>query len=97
MQDLECAMGIEGTWLGIDASMPTAYKIATPNQQPRIVSQNGLRSFACSPVSVVVLVVNDQEQFLFGHHRTRQRWEAVSGALEAEESVLVAATQSHRR
>lgn len=72
------------------------HNTAVANQQPRIVSQNGLRSFACSPVSVVVLVVNDQEQFLFGHHRTRQRWEAVSGALEAEESVLDAAMRELR-
>jgi len=66
------------------------------DQQPRIIAHDGLRSFACSPVSVVVLVVNDQEQFLVGHHRTRRRWEAVSGALEAEESVLDAAMRELR-
>jgi len=59
-----------------------------PNEQPLIVSENGLRSFACSPVAVVVVVVNDQEELLFGYHSTRQRWEAVSGALQAEESIL---------
>lgn len=67
-----------------------------PNEQPLIVSENGLRSFACSPVAVVVLVVNDQEQLLFGYHDARQRWEAVSGALEARESILDGAMRELR-
>ena len=58
-----------------------------PNQQPVIRSENGKRQFVCSP-AVVVFVINPQEEFLFGFHATRQRLEVVSGALEAEESVL---------
>lgn len=59
-----------------------------PNQQPIIKSENGERSFACSPAAVVVFVLNDLEEFLFGFHSRRQRWEVVSGALEAEETLL---------
>lgn len=59
-----------------------------PNQQPIIQSENGEREFVCSPAAVIVFVVNEQEEILFGFHNRRQRWEVVSGALEAEETVL---------
>ena len=59
-----------------------------PNSQPLVVTENGLRSFACSPAAVVVLVVDDKERLLVGYHKTRQRWEAVSGVLEARETIL---------
>jgi len=47
-------------------------------------------------VAVVVLVVNEREELLVGFHRSRQRWEAVSGALEAEETVLDGALRELR-
>lgn len=59
-----------------------------PNQQPVIISENGERQFACSPAGVVVFIVNAQEQVLLSVHAKRQRWEVVSGALEAEETLL---------
>lgn len=67
-----------------------------PNQQPVIQSENGERAFACSPAAVVVFVVNAQEEILFGFHKRRQRWEVVSGALEAEETVLDGALRELR-
>ena len=67
-----------------------------PNEQPHIVSENGSRSFACSPVAVVALVINDQEQLLCGYHSKRQRWEAVSGVLEASESLVDGALRELR-
>ena len=67
-----------------------------PNKQPRIVSANGQRTFACSPAAVVALLVNDQEQLLCGYHNKRQRWEAVSGVMEASETVVDAALRELR-
>ncbi|MEM7130943.1 MAG: NUDIX domain-containing protein [Chloroflexota bacterium] len=59
-----------------------------PNQQPIITSENGRREFACSPAAVVAFIVNEQEQVLLSVHAKRNRWEVVSGALEAEETIL---------
>ena len=64
------------------------HNTSAPNKQPIIVSENGQRSIACSPVAVVVLVINKQEELLFGYHNTRQRWKAVSGVLEVRETIL---------
>ena len=66
------------------------------SEQPQIVSENGQRTFACSPAAVVALLVNDQEQLLCGYHNKRQRWEAVSGVMEARESVVDAALREMR-
>lgn len=67
-----------------------------PNEQPQIVSENGQRSFACSPAAVVVLAVNEDEQLLCGYHNKRRRWEAVSGVMEARETVVDAALRELR-
>ena len=67
-----------------------------PNQQPTIISEDGERSFACSPVAVGVFVVNGQEQLLVGYHNSRERWEVVSGVLEARESILDCALRELR-
>jgi ADP-ribose pyrophosphatase YjhB (NUDIX family) len=67
-----------------------------PQADPHIVSEDGKRSFACFPAAVVVLVVNFREELLVGFHQSRQRWEAVSGALEAGETVLDGALRELR-
>lgn len=67
-----------------------------PNQQPTIVAENGLRTFTCSPVAVAVLVVNEHEQILLGYHNRRQRWEIVSGMLEARETIVDGALRELR-
>ncbi|MCH9673241.1 MAG: NUDIX domain-containing protein [Gammaproteobacteria bacterium] len=67
-----------------------------PNQQPIIQSHNGERSFACSPAAVVVMVVDAQERFLLGRHLRRNRWEVVSGALEARETLVDGALRELR-
>lgn len=63
-----------------------------PNQQPHIPSENGLRQFALSPAAVVVFIFNRADELLMLNRPTRPRlWEVVSGALEAEETVLAGA------
>lgn len=52
-------------------------------------SKSRERSFACYPVAVLAIVVNDQEQvLLLSHPKRPNRWEVVNGALEADETVL---------
>jgi len=56
---------------------------------PSVVSTSGERSFACFPAAVLVLILNDNEQALLLSRPDRPgRWEVVSGALKAHETVL---------
>jgi len=60
-----------------------------PNLQPVIPSADGHRRFACSPAAVVVFIINQAEELLLLSHPKRNgAWEVISGALEAEETVL---------
>ena len=59
------------------------------NQQPTIVTADGRREFACSPVAILVFIVNQREQvLLLAHPKRGGSWEVVNGALEAGETVL---------
>ena len=60
------------------------------NQQPETTDSSGLRRFACSPAGVVVFIIDDRERILLLSHPNRTGWEAVNGALEANETVLQA-------
>ena len=64
--------------------------------QPRIVTASGEREMTCFPAAVVVLLINEREELLQGFHRRRQRWESVSGLLEAGESLLDGALRELR-
>lgn len=68
----------------------------TPVVQPTITSEDGTREFVCSPIALVVLVINEHDEVLTGFHGRRQRWEAVSGALERQETLLEAAHRELR-
>jgi ADP-ribose pyrophosphatase YjhB (NUDIX family) len=60
--------------------------------QPTIYSANK-RPFATSPVAVQAIIVNADEQILLlssPHRNHPNEWQAVSGALEAEETILEA-------
>jgi len=62
------------------------------SQQPYVIANDGNRRFACSPVAVLVFIVNEREEILLLSHPDRQgAWEVVNGAMEAEETVLQAA------
>jgi ADP-ribose pyrophosphatase YjhB (NUDIX family) len=63
---------------------------------PIVTSENG-RRFACNPAAVLVVIVNEQEQvLLFAHPARGGRWEVVSGAVEADETVLEAVLRETR-
>ena len=63
----------------------------TPANGPIVTSEKG-RRFACNPAAVLLFVVNEQEQvLLFAHPARGGRWEVMSGAVEAGETVLEAA------
>ena len=60
-----------------------------PNEQPIITEFGGRRKFACSAAAVSVFIVNEEEKILLLSHPKREGlWEIVSGALEAEETIL---------
>jgi ADP-ribose pyrophosphatase YjhB (NUDIX family) len=59
------------------------------NPQPSIATVDGQRRFACSPVAVLAFILNDREEILLmsppdlpGH------WQVITGAMEADETVL---------
>ena len=54
---------------------------------PTLTARNH-RQFACYPAAVVVFLVNDREEILLLYSPKRNRWEVISGALEARETVL---------
>jgi 8-oxo-dGTP pyrophosphatase MutT (NUDIX family) len=57
-------------------------------KRPTMNSASG-RTFACFPAAVIAFIINEREEFLLldARHR-RGGWELVSGALEADETVL---------
>lgn len=67
------------------------------NQQPIVTTLDGRRRFACSPLAVLVFIVNEAEQILLLAHPQRKGWwEVVNGALEAEETLLAGALRETR-
>jgi 8-oxo-dGTP pyrophosphatase MutT (NUDIX family) len=68
-----------------------------PSQQPCITTADGRRRFACSPVAILVFVVNEQEEvLLLAHPKRGGSWEVVNGALEAQETVVEGALRETR-
>jgi ADP-ribose pyrophosphatase YjhB (NUDIX family) len=60
-----------------------------PSQQPFVTDAGGRRRFACAPVAVQGIIVNEAEQVLLLSHPERNGiWEVVSGAWEAGETLL---------
>jgi ADP-ribose pyrophosphatase YjhB (NUDIX family) len=58
-------------------------------QQPFVTDVKGVRRFACAPVAVEGIIVNEAEQVLLLSHPQRQgTWQVVSGAWEAGETLL---------
>jgi 8-oxo-dGTP diphosphatase len=65
--------------------------------QPHVLTADGRRRFACSPVAILVFIVNEREEVLLLSHPKRQGgWEVVNGALEAGETVLEGALRETR-
>jgi hypothetical protein len=57
-------------------------------QQPFVTDAKGRRQFACAPIAVQGVLVNEAEQVLLLAHPKRQgTWEVVSGAWEAGETL----------
>ena len=68
-----------------------------PSQQPHITTANGRRRFTCSPVAILVFIVNEQEEvLLLAHPKRGESWEVVNGALEARETVVEGALRETR-
>ena len=62
------------------------------NPQPHITTVDGKRRFACSPIAVLGIIVNEREEVLLMAHPERHGgWQVVNGAMEAGETVLEAA------
>ena len=60
--------------------------------QPHITTVDGNRRFACSPVAVLAIIVNEREEILLMAHPEQQGgWQVVNGAMEAGETALEAA------
>jgi ADP-ribose pyrophosphatase YjhB (NUDIX family)/GNAT superfamily N-acetyltransferase len=60
-------------------------------RQPFMTTADRQRRFSCSAVAVQAVLVNDREEVLLLSHPVRNQgesWQVVSGALEAEETVL---------
>ena len=70
------------------------------SQQPTVITSTGDREFACSPAALVVLLLNEDEDFLMlsspAKRQQKDCWETVSGALEAGETVLQGALREMR-
>jgi ADP-ribose pyrophosphatase YjhB (NUDIX family) len=68
-----------------------------PSQQPCITTADERRRFACSPVAILVFIVNEQEEvLLLAHPKRGGSWEVVNGALEARETVVDGALRETR-
>lgn len=68
-----------------------------PSQQPYVTTADGRRRLACSPVAILVFIVNEQEEILLlAHPRRGGSWEVVNGALEAWETVVEGALRETR-
>ncbi len=62
------------------------------NLQPHITTVDGNRRFACSPVAVLGIIVNQREEvLLMAHPDLHGGWQVVNGAMEAGETALEAA------
>ena len=62
-----------------------------PNRQPIVHDMSGRRRFACSAVALQAVIMSPEERLLLLSSPTRNldgSWQVVSGALEAEETVL---------
>jgi ADP-ribose pyrophosphatase YjhB (NUDIX family) len=70
------------------------------SQQPTVITSTGDREFACSPVALVVFILNEDEKFLILSSPAKRQqedcWETVSGAWEAGETVLQGALRETR-
>ncbi|NIV34410.1 MAG: NUDIX domain-containing protein [Anaerolineae bacterium] len=65
--------------------------------RPHMLTADGRRRFACSPVAILVFIVNEREEVLLLSHPKRQGgWEVVNGALEAGETLLEGALRETR-
>jgi 8-oxo-dGTP pyrophosphatase MutT (NUDIX family) len=65
--------------------------------QPHILTADEKRRFACSPVAVVVFIVNEREEILLLAHPKRDGgWEVINGGLEAGETILEGALRETR-
>jgi 8-oxo-dGTP pyrophosphatase MutT (NUDIX family) len=68
-----------------------------PRQQPCITTADGRRRFACSPVAILVFIVNEKEEvLLLAHPKRGGSREVVNGALEARETVVEGALRETR-
>jgi 8-oxo-dGTP pyrophosphatase MutT (NUDIX family) len=68
-----------------------------PSQQPYITTADGRRRFACSPVAILVFIVNEKEEaLLLAHPKRGGSWEVVNGALEARETIVEGALRETR-
>lgn len=68
-----------------------------PSQQPYITTADGKRRFACSPVAILVFILNAQEEvLLLAHPKRGGSWEVVNGALEAGETIVEGALRETR-
>jgi len=66
-------------------------------QQPYITTADGKRKFACSPVAILVFIVNEREELLLlAHPKRGGSWEVVNGALEARETIVEGALRETR-
>jgi len=66
-------------------------------KQPTIITSDNQRRFACSPVAILVFIVNEHEEILMLAHPKRDGdWEVVNGALEARETIIDGALRETR-
>ena len=71
--------------------------MSIPGQQPTILTSDNQRRFACSPVAILVFIVNEQEEILLlAHPKRGGDWEVVNGALEARETIIGGALRETR-
>lgn len=60
--------------------------------QPVTVDASGKRTFSCFAAAVIVFIIDEDERFLMlsspGKREREGAWETISGALEADETVL---------
>ena len=66
-----------------------------PTGRPRVTAADGRRTFAHFPAAVLVYVVDDAGRLLL-LSEDQSAWEVVSGALEADETVLDGALREAR-
>ncbi|MGI8878754.1 MAG: NUDIX hydrolase, partial [Candidatus Limnocylindria bacterium] len=64
--------------------------------RPCVTAADGRRTFVYFPAAVLVYVVDDSGKVLLLSDRASGKWEVVSGALEADETVLDGAQRETR-